>query len=338
LTAAVTLLGGVSALVAPAPGCETATSGSPGVQDGALRCGAGGECPEGWSCHEDVCTPGVSCAGSQDCVAGLVCDDVARQCRSCRADGECGIGRRCRDDGLCKSLGCNTDTDCGAGLTCDLTRNVCVGGQEPDPGDGTCRGGCPAEEICEATRCVPRSSCSERRPCAEGFTCDGARCVPAGAACNVDVDCAPEGCCDEAAHRCVRCEATCQAGQTWDPERRMCVAAGPRCQSNDDCAESCCQPARLRCGPCDVPCTEDGHCARGWSCDAAADRCALGGDGADKGRDGDACEADGDCVGGYRCFQLIRKQCREGCSVTGSDPCSRTDYVCIPRADVCLPE
>jgi hypothetical protein len=62
---------------------------------------------------------GVTCTGSQTCVAGKCQED-------CRKGGSCAPGTFCDvNDGMCKQ-GCTTTADCGQNAECDLAQHLCV--------------------------------------------------------------------------------------------------------------------------------------------------------------------------------------------------------------------
>ncbi len=198
------------AYCAPTSGCE-----------GTCVAGVRGAAPDGETCAADTDCASLACVdpgdGNRRCVHR--CEGGAGQCpidRACAApDGACG---GCVDPailGEARGLGdaCDAAEQCVSG-NCHA-EGYCTTACPPDCADGFhCRSGlcergdlgsdgarcvdamdCAGERECTATEggTVCTTRCPSAGDCADGFECDGERCVPAGAvlgeACGVDAEC-----------------------------------------------------------------------------------------------------------------------------------------------------
>jgi hypothetical protein len=132
----------------------------------------------------------------------------AQNSRPCETDAQCDPGQRCRR-GACGPI-CLHDGECGS------------------------------NQRCRENACVPGPECATAADCAEGFRCEGERCLCSG-------------------------DAVCAANQSCLEGR---CAARPVCRADSDC-----EPLGRRCeltqGVCLPPCAEATDCAPGTNATVA---------------------------------------------------------------------
>ncbi len=278
---------------------------------------------------------GGECLDSQDCVAGLRCDQTCgSRCRPriptdpCLSDSECGAGSICDDGSRCGPLpvpsatqSCSDTFECEAGM-------ACIGGQCASPrrdGESCANHDDCSSRICdEVTRACTRarsvpigSACTRRGQC-DSFgllVCRGAWVNPDGGVglagvCDLPRDgdsCRGHGDCGVARW----CNAgVCEAAGAQTPCRH-----GLNCRRSDFCEAGRCRP-RLAigeaCSRAGLPCVEGSFC--------------VGASGSSQGtceqprRLGDACSAQKFCAG-------LTVDCLGGtCAVVGlaGTPCRQT--------------
>ena len=282
---------------------------------GACKAGAKKDCDDDNPCTDDSCD-----SGSKD-KAGKGCQHKAAETKACDDGNLCTKDDACDSSGKCvggeNSCSCLKHKDCAKSedgdlcngtLICDIDTNKCV------------------------VDLATQVSCTDSGPC-QAATCDkktgkcGSVAKPDGGACNDS-------------NACTKDDA-CKAG--------LCAGAAIDCDDGSVCTKDSCQPATgcahvAAAGPCDADgdaCTEDDACFKGVcvpgkakacddgntctidSCDQASGTCktAPGKDGAACDADGDACTVKDSCGGG-KCLPGKFAHCGDG------NPC--TDDTCHP--------
>lgn len=245
-------------LLSIAPGCDSRTSCSPGLE--GCACTDDGLCLMGLACAGGTCVrPGAdggvvpgrdagappracdACAPGQACSGGA-CFEPPSEC-PCPAETYCDLAM-----GRCV-LGCTSDAECDPARPrlCDVAGRRCVDGCRSDAA-------CGAGRICDAMVC--RAGCRSTADCGAGQICDATTCRTG---CEADTDCAG-------------------AGEVCDAGSRTCRAG---CRSSADC------PVGERCGTgevCMAGCDATSRCPPGLECVSGACACTPG-----LTRCGDAC-------------------------------------------------
>jgi hypothetical protein len=241
---------------------------------------------------------GAECATAQECDGALVCDLASGTCEDgteCTVHADCGTGAYCDADGACadsESGGpCDVDTNClspeecrdgtcfaqgseGDGCT---TTQECTLPLTGDPATDTCTTdvGCTNNADCgAASYCGPDGLCEDSLTCAVGDD----DCVPMGAACAREMQCAGRQCVTDPQHATAYCSRHCDAASPcpspWvcEPTREVCqhaqlpeVAEGEACvpEVMMVCAPgSECHEARCR-----RSCVSQAQCADETRCD-----------------------------------------------------------------------
>lgn len=204
---------------------------------GERACAASVDCGQGRFCYAELCYPTISCSGDGECsffsgtcengscVPGCV---IRSDCPN-PSTQEC-IANRCVE-------ACNNDNACGRG-------KICEGGFCQDAecvGTGT--NGCPDGERCEASRCVPYTSCEDDGDCPSQQQCERNICEDRST-------CVGDGNCD-AGEQCI--DGYCYAA-------RSC-ASRSECEAGQDCVGGQCVP---------YTCRGNDSCENGQICDAGA--------------------------------------------------------------------
>jgi hypothetical protein len=225
------------------------------------------------ACTDDVASAGSTNTGNANINIG---DD------SCTSNGDCTPPEVCVLDPVSGELSCDeangtrgTGESCTDGSEC--ASGICLDGQCADP----CAGeeDCPAGYTCQSSM-VPTDSGT--------VTLDV--CVPEGAPCLNDSDCAGNDVCvvDRSADLVLSCgDSVGQAG------------VGETCTDDSDCANNLCLG-----GTCSAPCEAPNDCGdAGSTCDSTT--VATGNGDAELNacvpRTEGTCLSDADCAGGQRC-------------------------------------
>jgi hypothetical protein len=256
----------------------------------------------GWLCTPDcnggICVPaGASCASDSDCVNG------EEWC----TEGHC---VPCDNSGLLCDLACEQYEERNGCFPCRCAETPqCT---EPNPA-GCVVTGCDDGEVCDPRQGCTSSACD----CMDGEwvctpDCAGGLCMPAGAACERDADCAfgsqwcVDGACVDCDNSGTACFLACTEGEELE-ERNGCHPCNcvpvNECQSDADCSEGVCQPGQqclMMCPLGDPSCCYGNQCVPG---------------------SGGACSSDSDCEPGKewceggRCVTCDNSglQCKLGC-------------------------
>ncbi len=225
--------------------CTSSTS-SPTVDAGPITgtCSTDAECETGFKC--DVPTRQCYCTGDAACPAGLFCNAFTGLCVSsvpgCTSNSACGTGQYC-DAALrtCELLTplcgkCHTDAECGTNSFCAANPNYPTAGTFCSPACSAvdASGACPGGLVCEARD----STVNAQKLC---FPASGAcgvnnACVPDSLAiCQTSANCNdPTQQCDATAHTCVAKNRVCPAGDSCDPQQKICTHA---CATDADCTQ-----------------------------------------------------------------------------------------------------
>lgn len=207
-------------------------------------------------CSDEPSGLGGSCAGDEDCANDLTClVDLPDGTCSRACDGDCADGSECVDLAGARYClpTCGLSEDCRAGYACSLGHCdlPCAGDDE-----------CPAHARCDpgSQGCQPRQDQALGDPCVSDGQCVSGLChVGAGEV----------GFCSE---RCGGSE-TCEGGMVCGflMERELAAprcrtpagaaASGDLCRTGSDCASGGCVL-----GACVHPCSDDGSCDAGGSC------------------------------------------------------------------------
>ena len=118
---------------------------------------------------------GAACAGTMECAAGLVCDQLTQQCvRPGKAGDKCSP--------VIEMTLATTTSTCGDGLFCDLKGPTC----RARAGKG---GACVLTEQCADGLSCRAGRCAVPRPAKDGESCDTERDCPAGDTCGLGNHC-----------------------------------------------------------------------------------------------------------------------------------------------------
>ena len=208
-------------------------------EDGSLRVGP---LPEG--CYAlETSVPGFPVKTTETCVGENERAEVKVQLpepaegfvnRGCAVTG-CERGNHCAADGRC--VECTSNEQCAAGLSCRNERCEGPGAPcAPCDGDWKCGPGAHCGDLPEGgTACI--AACDTRSGCAQGFTCQGGRCLPEPA-------------------QLAGCFAYRQVGIACDGDER--------CRERGIAQGLCVQ------GVCTFRCTSDAECPQGFACAASA--------------------------------------------------------------------
>ena len=216
-------------------GCSTATT---------VSCVRASDCASGTTCIGGTCMTTQPCASSRSC-PGLVCNTTTGACAECNTAADCDHGDPC-ELGVCvpPAVACTSDRDCStSGLVCDATARhcvECVATTDCDPGhvciasacilgdgavvqdggpatpDAGSDAGADAALSLDAGRDALASPdaglCVHDADCSDGAFCDGVeRCTHGAGAdahgCVAGIPPCAAASCDEAADRCMACDA-----------------------------------------------------------------------------------------------------------------------------------
>jgi len=304
-----------------------------------------------------------TCSSDAECQTGFKCDVASRQCY-CTGDSSCPQGLFCNAfTGLCVSsiAGCTSNSACDAGQYCDAALRAC---ETLTPLCGKCvtDAECGANSFCAANPAYPNAGtfCSPActptdggGACPAAFSCEardatvGAQtlCFPAEGACGVTNACVPDSLaicttdascndatqvCDTTANTCVAKNHVCPAGDSCDPQQKICEhacatdsdcvqiegAAGYQCrnnacyqlatcQSDNDCAvHQICTPNPDGSKSCKTGCVQPTDCPIGQGCnnDPSHPACVAG------------CQVNSDCPLNEICSNAACVSAIVGCS------------------------
>lgn len=326
--------------------CDVGLEGEPRCVVGPTeRCGGPIECEAGLVCRAaapdvpPVClAPALSgyCAGDDDCLDGLAClgTGIERGCYLREGDACAGNGEApaCEPDALCLSGACRVPRpeSCFTAEECHVLggdRLFCAGAGEGQPGHcqvaflGACEPGdgfaCEEASVCRpdeqgANRCL-----------AVGDVAD--RCLP-----NVPNGCQPD-------LTCVPPTTGGGLAECRIPLGSDCTRRPLGCQEDDAVA---CRPLDSEAlntrfcasrGEVGAACTDTSHCRADLVC-ANDNLCKVD--------DGEACEADADCLRGRACVGTrssghlcrapgnLNAECERSEHCVGSLECDPTELVC----------
>lgn len=288
----------------PGSGSDTG-SGGPDLGP-AISCESAPDCPDGFACIDETCTPNV-CASDEEC------DDVRQECS---------------DEGLCVfragfADACDAERPCPFGEFCSELLGQCLDTQASR--DCVRRAQCPSGQICDraASKCIPNPGCLDDTFCEPGEICDVVRrecriddrvfCD----ACTGDGDCGG-GTCDPETGACIPLgrEGPCARGE-FCGVLGLCV----QCQQDSDCGDSLfCNvssgtcDSRVQCADEVNDCSSDPNvrctvCEGALVCNRRTQRCEP---------PPEPCMTDTECTEGEFCQ-------------TAFDP-----PICVPRAPECL--
>jgi hypothetical protein len=292
----------------PATGqCLTTPKADGTTCGGAALCGGVGQCQAG------VCEGAQACPEDGDPCTEAACDG-ANACSQQPNDGAtCEDGNACTTGDTCSggscipganACGCNTDADCAAFDDGNLCNGVfrCIGGAcANDPATVVSCG--DSADPCLLTACDPNTGACVEKPAANGAPC------PDDDACTMDEQC-------------------------FDGQ---CLKAALDCGDGNECTQDVCDPATGCSNPndngtiCDAPCQTFATCTNG-ACVCPCINTPFGSFGC---QDGNACEGEFECVGGF--FQQgdcalvpgTKLECPDG----DADSCVQT--FCNPGAAAC---
>jgi len=336
-----TLLGAAVALALGA--CSSSSSPLPDSGPATSTCSSDAECQTGFLC--DVATRQCYCTGDAACPQGLFCNAFTGLCVSsvpgCTSNNACDAGQYC-DDALrtCAAITpscgkCHNDAECGANSFCAANPTYPSAGTFCSPAcvtgsDGAA--GCPDGLLCEARDATVNAQML---------------CFPASGACGVSNACVPDSLalctttadcndatqvCDTTAGDCVAANRVCPAGDSCDPQQRVCGhacatdadctqiegAPGFECRNNacyavqscsndSDCAvHQICAPNPEGTSSCTAGCVLPTDCPIGQGCnnDPSHPRCTTG------------CQANSDCP--------LNQICSNGACVGSISGCAQT--------------
>ncbi len=280
-------------------------------------CSDGNLCTVGDACQEGRCVPGDPdpCLDENPCTDDSC--DPDRGCVHVANTAGCNDGDPCTTGDLCGGGTCNAGTpvNCDDGDPCTVEKCVSSAGGclKENAKDGTpCDdgNGCTPADACVAGLCVGSGGCDDGNPCTADW-CDETRkeCMHE----NLDIGCDDGDPCTVGDH-CI--EGDCQAGGQRDCQdgdlcngKEWCLP-GTGCQAGTppDCDDGAacngvetCDPA-TGCVPGTAPdCDDDNTCTEDGCDDATGcwnrPQAGIGCDDGSACTKGDACDADGACVG-----------------------------------------
>ncbi len=255
----------------------------------ARRCDNGKSCCDGYTCAAGACVKVVPSDGgggscSPACSGATPYCGIDNRCHSCAGTQGCASGKVCdlaADAGFGACVTCSATEGCPTGQSCDTTAS---GGQGRCVTCTAVRGCAPPASICDTSvdggvcyECIPDAgNCTGAAPLCSPTT---RRCVT----CEKNTDCTLAGTpvCDTALNSgkgaCVRCTSTqgCAGGTVCDTSGApQCV----ECVDNSQCAgkpgTTQCHALQKRC----VECNSDAPClTTGRTCNIPLGQCQVGG-------------------------------------------------------------